>query len=46
VTQVTRRKDTRNAYKIMTEKPQGKTPLGSPGLQERILLKWFSKKQD
>jgi hypothetical protein len=33
----------RNAYKIMVEKPEGKTTLGKLTCRWRIILKWILK---
>jgi hypothetical protein len=31
----------RNAYKILVEKPQGKSPFEHLGVDRRIILKWI-----
>jgi hypothetical protein len=36
------KEDTRNAYKILTSKSEGKRLLGTDG---RIILKWISEKK-
>jgi hypothetical protein len=34
----------RIAYKMLVVKPEGKKPLGRPGVGGRILLKWIVEK--
>jgi len=33
-------------YRVLVGKPEGKRPLGRPGVDGRIILRWFLKKLD
>jgi hypothetical protein len=33
-------------YRVLVGKPEGKTPLGDPGVDGRIMLGWIFKKWD
>jgi hypothetical protein len=36
----------RGAYRILVGRPEGRRPLGDPGVGGRIILKWIFKKWD
>ena len=33
-------------FRVLVRKPEGKRPLGNPGVDERIILKWTLRKWD
>jgi hypothetical protein len=35
----------RDTYRVLVGKPEGKRPLGSPGVDERIILRWIFRKR-
>jgi hypothetical protein len=43
---VARMGEKRNAYRILMGKPQTKQPLGSLGVDGRVILKWILEKSD
>jgi len=36
----------RGVYRILLGKPEGRRPLGDPGLDGRIILRWIIRKLD
>jgi hypothetical protein len=36
--------DRRGAYRVLAEKPEGKRPLGNPGVDGGTMVKWIFKK--
>jgi hypothetical protein len=36
----------RGAYTVLVRKPEGKNHLGDPGVDGRIILRWFFRKSD
>jgi hypothetical protein len=36
----------RGAYRILVGRPEGRWPLGRPGIDGRIILKWILKNWD
>jgi hypothetical protein len=36
----------RGVYRVLVGKPEGKRPLGEPGLDGRIVLRWICRKWD
>jgi hypothetical protein len=38
--------DRRGAYRLLVGRAEGKTPLGRPGVDEKIILKWIFDKWD
>ena len=36
--------DRRGACRVLVEKPEGKRPLGKPGVDGRAIIKWIFKK--
>ena len=36
----------RGVYRNLLGKPEGKRPLGDPGVDERIILRWFFRMWD
>jgi hypothetical protein len=38
--------ESRGAYRILMSKPEGKGPLGRPGKDGRIILRWIFRKWD
>jgi hypothetical protein len=36
----------RGEYRVLVEKPEGKRPLGDPGLDGKIILRWIFRKWD
>jgi len=38
--------DRRGVYMVLVGKPEGKRPLGRPGLDRRIILRWIFRKWD
>ena len=38
--------DKRGVYRILVGKPEGKRPLGNPGLDGRKILRWIFRKWD
>jgi hypothetical protein len=43
---VARTGERRVAYRVLVGKPEGKIPLGRPGVDVRIILRWMFKKWD
>jgi hypothetical protein len=43
---VARTGERRGAYRILVGRPEGKTPLGRPRVDEKIILKWVFNKWD
>ena len=38
--------DSRDVYRVLVGKPDGKRPLGKPKIDGRIILRWISRKWD
>jgi hypothetical protein len=38
--------DSRGVYRVLVGKPEGKRPLGDPGVVGRIILRWIFRKWD
>ena len=36
----------RGVYRVLVGKPEGKKPLGDPGVDGRIILRWIFRKWD
>jgi hypothetical protein len=36
----------RGVYRVLVGKPEGKRPLGDPGVDGRIILRWIIRKWD
>jgi hypothetical protein len=36
----------RGMYRVLVGKPEGKTPLGVPGIDGRIIIRWIFRKWD
>jgi len=36
--------ESRGAHRVLVGKPEGKKPLGNPGVGGRIILKWIFRK--
>jgi hypothetical protein len=36
----------RDVYRVLVGKPEGKRPLGDPGVDGRIILRWIFRKWD
>jgi hypothetical protein len=36
----------RGVYRVLVGKPEGKRPLGDPGVDERIIYRWILNKSD
>jgi hypothetical protein len=43
---VVRRGERRGVYRVLVRKPEGKGPLGNPGLDGRIIIRWIFRKWD
>jgi hypothetical protein len=41
---VARKEKGRDAYRVKVGKPEGKRPLGRPGVDGRIILRWIFNK--
>jgi len=43
---VARTGDRRGIYKVLVDKPEGKSHLGDPGVDGRIILRWIFSEWD
>ena len=43
---VARMEQERGVYRVLVGKPEGKSPLGRPGVAGRIILRWIFRKWD
>ena len=43
---LTRTEERRGIYRVLVGKPEGKSQLEDPGIDQRVILKWIFRKWD